>query len=108
MAGALGAQAQLADRPPKPMNLRRYQPFCTRARRASRAALTALGQSPCAGWRNSRAVGYQGVSVRSIIQRQSKKNGMRIHTGLAIAPARCATEVSEERRVGKECRSRWP
>ena len=29
-------------------------------------SLITLAQSPGAGWRNSRAVGYQGLSVRSI------------------------------------------
>src|SRR5260370_15605605 len=39
-----------------------------------------LSQSPNAGWRNRRAVGYQGVSARSSIQRQSDANGSRMRS----------------------------
>ena len=41
-------------------------------------------------------VGYQGLSGRSIIQRQSGMKGNNTHTGLAKAPAKWATEVSTE------------
>ena len=51
-------------------------------------------QSPGAFCRNSRAVGYQGVLSVSCIQRQSARCGSRIHTGLPMAPARCAMQVS--------------
>src|SRR5258706_5189370 len=40
--------------------------------------------------------GYQGVSWRSSIQRQSGAKGSIVQTGLPKAPARCATEVSTE------------
>ena len=49
---------------------------------------------PIALCRNRRMVGYQGVSVRSSIHRKSGANGTKSPTALAIAPARCATEVS--------------
>src|SRR5689334_23235771 len=38
-------------------------------------------------------VGYHGVSLRSCIQRQSAGSERSVHTGLASAPARCATDV---------------
>jgi len=41
-------------------------------------------------------VGYQGESSRLNIQRQSGSSGRRVQTGLASAPARCATAVSTE------------
>src|SRR6185437_5345775 len=44
--------------------------------------------------RTSLAVGYHGLSSRSVIHRQSDARPSRIHTGLPIAPARCATAVS--------------
>ncbi len=46
--------------------------------------------------RNSRAVGYHGESSRSRIHRHSASYLSAIHTGRANAPARCATEVSQE------------
>ena len=55
---------------------------------------TTPSQSPDRGCRNSRAVGYHGLSSRSSIQRQSGTKGSNIHTGLPSAPARCATAVS--------------
>jgi hypothetical protein len=59
----------------------------------TRVATTA-SHAPGARWRNSRAVGYQGLSSRSDNQRQSGRWASRIHTGLPSAPARCATDVS--------------
>src|SRR6266702_592951 len=44
--------------------------------------------------RKSRAEGYQGLSVRSISQRQSAAYGRRTQTGFPILPAKCAIEVS--------------
>ena len=51
-------------------------------------------QSPGLRWRNSLAVGYQGVVSIACIQRQSLRWGSRIQTGLAMAPARWAMQVS--------------
>ena len=51
-------------------------------------------QSPGGGWRKRRAVGYQGVVSVCCIQRQSARWGSRIQTGLAMAPARWAMQVS--------------
>ena len=45
-------------------------------------------------WRNSRIVGYQGLSSRPSSQRQSVTHGSGTQTGLPSAPARCATDVS--------------
>ena len=45
--------------------------------------------------RNSRMVGYQGVSSRPVSQRQSATCGNAVNTGRASAPARCAIEVSQ-------------
>jgi hypothetical protein len=45
-----------------------YQP---NHRNSSRRPMITLSQSPNAGWRNSFAVGYQGESPRSRIQRKS-------------------------------------
>src|SRR5437763_886115 len=53
-------------------------------------------QLPNCCCRNSRALGYQGLSVRSNSQRQSALYGNRIQTGLPIAPARWAMLVSTE------------
>ena len=61
---------------------------------AAATSRTTASQSPGPGCRKSRAVGYHGLSVRTSCQRQSGANGSRIHTGLARAPARCATLVS--------------
>src|SRR5579872_1558389 len=48
-----------------------------------------LSQSPCVGCLNKRILfGYQGVSSRSSIQRQSGGSGIMIHTGLPNAAAR--------------------
>lgn len=46
--------------------------------------------------RNSRVAGYQGLSFRCAIHRQSAQKGKSSHTGLPSAPARCATIVSTE------------
>ena len=59
---------------------------------ATRAA-TSLHGWPST-WRNSRMVGYQGLSSRPKSQRQSDTHGMNSQVGLASAPARCATEES--------------
>src|SRR2546423_400346 len=48
------------------------------------------------GWRKRVIVGYQGVSVRFSIQRQSGAKERRVHTGRARAPAKWAMEVSTE------------
>src|SRR6185437_14050139 len=40
--------------------------------------------------------GYQGLSFRCAIHRQSAQKGKSSHTGLPSAPARCATIVSTE------------
>jgi len=83
-------------------------PGCTGC--AVNAALTwanTLGQSPsfasapgveCAlrEGRNSRIVGYQGLSDRSSNQRQSGEKGSSTQTGFPKAPARWATDVSTE------------
>jgi len=50
--------------------------------------LTTPDQSPGALCRNSRAVGYQGLSSRSMSHRQSGTNGNKTQTGFASAPAR--------------------
>ena len=47
-----------------------------------------LDQSPSNFCRNSRIVGYQGLSVRSKSQRQSGTKGKATHTGTPSAPAR--------------------
>src|SRR5260221_8040454 len=52
-------------------------------------------QSPATRCRNSRAVGYQGESSRSSIQRHSGTCRSAIHTGRPSAPARCTTAVSD-------------
>ncbi len=44
--------------------------------------------------RNSRMVGYHGLSSRSSSQRQSGANGRAIHTGMPSPPARCAKAES--------------
>ena len=58
-------------------------PFNSRVTRSSTPV-----QSPGVRWRNSRAVGYQGVVSIRCIQRQSLRWGSRIHTGFPMAPAR--------------------
>ena len=50
---------------------------------------------PSAVCRNSRMVGYQGLSLRSSPHRHSGEAASTIHIGRPRAPARCATEVSE-------------
>src|SRR5258707_15513717 len=61
---------------------------------ASRNSLPTISitvvQSPRFCWRNSRIVGYQGLSLRFVSQRQSARNGSRIQTGLPIPAARSA------------------
>ena len=64
---------------------------------ASKSALTrptTLDQSRGRACRNSRSVGYQGLSARPSCQRQSGANGSRTQAGRASAPARCAILVS--------------
>jgi hypothetical protein len=53
-------------------------------------------QSPGRRWRNKRALGYHGESVRSSIHRQSAQKGRSSHNGLPSAPAKCAVIVSTE------------
>lgn len=55
---------------------------------AAAAASTGALQSPAWDWRNNRMLGYQGLSVRSNIHRQSGTLEIIVHTGLPIAPAR--------------------
>src|SRR6266567_318767 len=64
------------------------------ALKARCTSATTLSQSPMAGCRNSRADGYQGLSARSMSQRQSAENCSIIQVGRPSAAARCATEVS--------------
>ena len=51
-------------------------------------------------------VGYHGLSVRSSNQRQSGENGTSNATGLPIAPARCATDVSTRDNEIEHCHDR--
>ena len=61
----------------------------------SAAAARAILSQPCPSrWRKRRIVGYQGLSSRPRNQRQSDTQGVISHTGLARAPARCATAES--------------
>src|SRR5277367_746713 len=62
-----------------------------RNRSASAAVTSAMTVSHAPGvcCLNRRADGYQGLSVRLSIQRQSDAFGSMIQTGLPIAPARC-------------------
>ena len=53
------------------------------------------GQSPTRGWRNSRMVGYQGLSCRSFSQRHSGADDRATQTGTPRPPARWAAAVSE-------------
>src|SRR5262245_50311554 len=64
-----------------------------RVKSADIAPMT-LVQSPGLGCRYNRAVGYQGVSLRSNSHRQSAAYLSAIHVGRASAPARCAVDVS--------------
>ena len=64
--------------------------------RATHVRLINAAVSSRAGWRSSLAVGYQGLSSRPASQRQSAEKGSQIQTGLPMAPARWATEVSTE------------
>ena len=52
-------------------------------------------QFPRSRCRNSRIVGYQGLSLRSSSQRQSGAKGSATQTGTPSAPARWATAVSQ-------------
>ena len=61
---------------------------------SARTLSTTEAQSPLLSCRNSRAVGYQGESVRSSSHRQSELNDKRIQTGLPNAPARLTIDVS--------------
>src|SRR5262249_50665799 len=65
-------------------------------RNSAATSVMTEAQSPGAGWRNSRAVGYHGESVRPSNQRQSGECVRRIQTGNPRAPARCALAVSTE------------
>src|SRR5438105_10126406 len=55
-----------------------------------------LVQSPSFGCRNSRALGYQGLSSRRSSQRQSAASDKTNHVGLFNAPARWPTDVHTE------------
>ena len=57
---------------------------------------TTGSQAPGHFRRKSRIVGYQGLSARSSIQRQSAAASSNVHTGTPSAPARWATIVSTE------------
>ncbi len=71
---------------------RRGSSPCATARRSfSMRAMTSAQSSPFF-WRNSRMVGYQGLSSRSSSQRQSVTHGSSTQTGLPSAPARWAVE----------------
>ncbi len=61
-----------------------------------RNSLTTLSQSPNCALPESRALGYQGLSLRWRSQRKSAANGNNKNSGFPIAPARCATAVSTE------------
>ena len=52
-------------------------------------------QSPRLVWRKSRAVGYQGLSSRPSIHRQSQTNVCATQTGAPSAPARCTSDESQ-------------
>ena len=54
-----------------------------------RCAPAPRSQPPVAPGGTIRMVGYQGVSSRPIIQRQSATTGSAVNTGRASAPARC-------------------
>src|SRR3954462_1109482 len=68
-----------------------------RGHRGSACAIAANtgAQSPSRLWRNSRIDGYQGLSARSSIQRQSGTCRSATQVGRPSAPARCAMEVSD-------------
>jgi hypothetical protein len=51
---------------------------------------------PARGCRNSRIVGYQGLSSRRVIHRQSAGSYISVHVGKPIAPARWATALSTD------------
>jgi hypothetical protein len=65
-----------------------------RARSSVAIRANTPAQSPGLVWRNSRNVGYHGVSSRSLNQRLSAANGSATHAATLSAPARCATDVS--------------
>src|SRR6266550_4766885 len=81
-----------APRPGMTAKLMRYE--FVHAAKAALTWLTTLAQSPREGWRNSRIVGYHGLSLRSSSQRQSAAACSMSQTGTPSAPARCATIVS--------------
>ena len=55
---------------------------------SSRTRAVTACQSPTLGWRNSRMVGYHGLSSRCSSQRQSAANGISVQTEAPKAPAR--------------------
>src|SRR5205814_912432 len=59
-----------------------------KSRRASAISRNTGAHSPAFSWRKSFMVGYQGVSSRSSIQRQSGAKGSATHVGTPNAPAR--------------------
>ena len=89
------AAARAARRSPAALNgiSLAASPCATALSSVATRAITS-GQSSPQLWRNSRMVGYHGLSSRLSIQRQSVTDGSNNHTGLPSAPARCATDVS--------------
>src|SRR5215831_19366937 len=63
---------------------------------AAQMSFTTVVHSPAVACRNSLAVGYQGVSLRSSNHRQSGMKGNSTHTGRPNAPARLTMDVSIE------------
>src|SRR2546430_11247679 len=53
-------------------------------------------------------VADDSISVRKFVGRMLEKNGYRVKLAAdGLEAAELVTQRSEERRVGKECRSRW-
>ena len=78
------------DRPPRPHR----PPLLHLVDRAAATAAATGSQLRSADCRKRRAEGYQGLSARPRSQRQSGAWGSMTQTGLPIAPARWAIEVS--------------
>src|SRR4051794_22377342 len=85
-SGPLDAVAKPDRKYPRRLPYQLFPAINFRAASATRS--TTPSQAPCRLWRNSRAVGYQGVSSRPISQRQSETNGNKIHVRAPMAPAR--------------------
>src|SRR6185295_19131929 len=71
-------------------------PSRTRSSSAAFTRVTTSLQSSRRVCRNSRSVGYHGLSSRPSSQRKSAGCATITHTGLPSAPARCATAVSTQ------------